>query len=83
MDDDEVLLKAVSNGGDIYVVKCDGYEKNERLMINNTAKYDKNEPVMRGTSARRSALLWHNRFGHMMPCMGAHRRSEKISCKRH
>lgn len=62
-DDKEVLFKAVSNGGDVYMVKCDAYDRNGQIMKN--SNWEESEQIVTRMIARKTAFLWHQRLGHM------------------
>lgn len=55
-----LIFKAINNGSDLYLIKCDGYSVNWHNIKNN----NNHMSATKSMSARRTALVWHQRFGH-------------------
>ncbi|KAI7815493.1 Retrovirus-related Pol polyprotein, partial [Rhyzopertha dominica] len=61
MDNKGVIIKAINSGSDVYLIKCDSYSVNGQNIKNS----NNHMLVNKGMSARRTTLIWHQRFGHM------------------
>ncbi|KAJ8898494.1 hypothetical protein PR048_003854 [Dryococelus australis] len=61
MDRNEMIFKAFSGGSDVYLVSCQAYKANGKIVICDCVKGN----LLTGMIAMKSAVMWHRRMGHL------------------